>query len=73
MFFSCTKFVGQFKFNVGVFRLKTRALSPEEIKWKVVEMKKDGHSNLTIIDKLRIKDPTQLKRYVTPIFPSPNY
>ncbi|QWH16422.1 hypothetical protein EXW62_04690 [Bacillus mycoides] len=28
--------------------MKTRVNYPEEIKWKVIEMKKDGYSNRTI-------------------------
>ncbi len=36
----------------GGFRLKTRVHYPEEIKWKVIEMKKDGYSNHTIWLKL---------------------
>ncbi|CDN33595.1 unnamed protein product [Bacillus thuringiensis DB27] len=35
--------------------MKTRVHYPEETKWKVIEMKKDGYSNRTIMEKLGIK------------------
>lgn len=40
----------------GVFRLKTRVHYSEEIKWKVIQMKKNGYSNRTIIETLGIKN-----------------
>ncbi|EEK63535.1 IS1627s1-related, transposase [Bacillus cereus 172560W] len=40
---------------------KIRVHYPEEVKWKVIEMKKDGYSNWTIIEKLGIKNVSQIK------------
>ncbi len=46
------------------FRLKTRVHYPEETKWKVIEMKKDGYSNRTIMEKLGIKNVSQIKTWM---------
>ncbi|MGG1287319.1 hypothetical protein ABE234_17610, partial [Bacillus wiedmannii] len=37
---------------------------PEETKWKVIEMKKDGYSNRTIMEKLGIKNVSQIKTWM---------
>jgi transposase-like protein len=44
--------------------LKTRVHYPEETKWKVIEMEKDGYSNCTIMEKLGIKNVSQIKRWM---------
>ncbi|HFU6607953.1 helix-turn-helix domain-containing protein, partial [Bacillus paranthracis] len=44
--------------------MKTRVHYPEKIKWKVIEMKKDGHSNRTIMEKLGIKNVSQIKTWM---------
>lgn len=51
-------------FNGGVFRLKTRVHYPEETKWKVIEMKKESYSNRTIMEKLGIKNVSQIKTWM---------
>ncbi|CCW04769.1 MULTISPECIES: hypothetical protein [Bacillus] len=33
--------------------MKTSVHYPEEVKWKVIEMKKNGHSNRTIVQNQR--------------------
>lgn len=48
----------------GVFHLKKRVHYPEEIKWKVVEMKKEGYSNRTIMETLGVKNVSQIKRWM---------
>ncbi len=52
------------EFTGGVFGLKTRVHYPEEIKWKVVEMKKDGYSNWTIMENFGIKNVSQIKTWM---------
>ncbi|HDR7364849.1 MULTISPECIES: IS3 family transposase [Bacillus] len=44
--------------------MKTRVHYPEEVKWKVIEMKKDGYSNRTIMEKLGIKNVSQIKTWM---------
>ncbi|WP_242266494.1 IS3 family transposase [Bacillus cereus group sp. BfR-BA-01327] len=44
--------------------MKTRVHYPEEIKWKVIEMKKDGYSNWTIMEKFGIKIVSQIKTWM---------
>ncbi|WP_241138709.1 IS3 family transposase [Bacillus mycoides] len=44
--------------------MKTRVHYPEEIKWKVIEMKKDGYSNRTIMETLGIKNVSQIKTWM---------
>ena len=44
--------------------MKTRVHYPEETKWKVIEMKKDGYSNRTIMEKLGIKNVSQIKTWM---------
>ncbi|MED2142222.1 IS3 family transposase, partial [Bacillus thuringiensis] len=44
--------------------MKTRVHYPEEIKWKVIEMKKDGYSNRTIMEKFGIKNVSQIKTWM---------
>ncbi|QIW21094.1 IS3 family transposase [Bacillus thuringiensis] len=44
--------------------MKTRVHYPEEVKWKVIEMKKDGDSNRTIMEKLGIKNVSQIKTWM---------
>lgn len=41
--------------------MKTRVYYPEEINWKVIEMKKDAYSNRTIMEKAGIKNVSQIK------------
>lgn len=47
MCFLCPKFVDQFK--------------PEEIKWKVTEMKRGGYSNRTIMETHGIENVSKIK------------
>ncbi|AZQ45697.1 IS3 family transposase [Bacillus albus] len=44
--------------------MKTRVHYPEKTKWKVIEMKKDGYSNRTIMEKLGIKNVSQIKTWM---------
>ncbi|KWU67744.1 transposase [Bacillus mycoides] len=44
--------------------MKTRVHYPKEIKWKVIEMKKDGYSNRTIMETLGIKNVSQIKTWM---------
>ncbi|KLA27726.1 transposase-like protein [Bacillus sp. RC251] len=44
--------------------MTTRVHYPEETKWKVIEMKKDGYSNRTIMEKLGIKNVSQIKTWM---------
>ncbi|PGD58792.1 IS3 family transposase [Bacillus wiedmannii] len=44
--------------------MNTRVHYPEETKWKVIEMKKDGYSNRTIMEKLGIKNVSQIKTWM---------
>ncbi|MBS9803377.1 transposase, partial [Bacillus thuringiensis serovar sumiyoshiensis] len=44
--------------------MKTRVHYPEETKWKVIEMKKDGYSNRAIMEKLGIKNVSQIKTWM---------
>ncbi|KAA0761775.1 IS3 family transposase [Bacillus sp. SH5-2] len=44
--------------------MKTRVHYPEEIKWKVIEMKKNGYSNRTIMEKLGIKNVSHIKTWM---------
>ncbi|WP_371400326.1 hypothetical protein [Bacillus wiedmannii] len=44
--------------------MKTRVYSPEEINWKVIEMKKDAYSNCTIMGKPGIKNVSQIKTWM---------
>lgn len=51
--------------NSGVvFSLKARVHYLEEIKWKVIEMKKDGYSNRTIMETFGIKNVSQIKTWM---------
>ncbi|TYR81775.1 hypothetical protein FZC66_08060 [Priestia megaterium] len=42
----------------------SRVHYPEEIKWKVVELKEKGYSNQTIIEIVRIKNMSQIKTWI---------
>jgi transposase len=42
----------------------TKVNYPEEIKWKVVEMKKAGKSNQEIMEQLGVKNRTQIKTWI---------
>jgi transposase len=42
----------------------TKSYYPEEVKWKVIEMKKAGISNKEIMDQLGIKNRTQIKTWM---------
>lgn len=67
MFFPCLISLGHFKvckFIGDVFRLKTRVHYPEETKWKVIEMKKDSYSDRAIMEKLGIKNVSQIKTWM---------
>ncbi|KEK23481.1 transposase [Bacillus gaemokensis] len=44
--------------------MKKRVHDPEEVKWKVIEMKKEGCSNRTIMEKLGIKNVSQIKQWM---------
>ena len=44
--------------------MKERVHYPEEVKWKVIEMKKDGYSNRTIMETLGIKNVSQIKTWM---------
>ncbi|PGV75236.1 hypothetical protein COD84_18400 [Bacillus cereus] len=44
--------------------METRVHYPEEVKWKVIEMKKDGYSNRTIMEDLGIKNVFQIKTWL---------
>ncbi|PEX90949.1 hypothetical protein CN450_11010 [Bacillus cereus] len=43
-----------------LFHLNKKVHYPEEVKWKVVEMKKEGYSNRTIMETLGIKNVSQI-------------
>lgn len=45
--------------------MKTRVHYPEEIKWKVIEMKKDGYSNRTISVGLAFPSQSDSKEKAT--------
>ncbi len=47
------------------FGLKKKVHYPEEIKWKVIELEKDGYSNRTIIETLEIKIISQIRTWIT--------
>ncbi|GAB6497938.1 hypothetical protein bcgnr5385_33710 [Bacillus cereus] len=44
--------------------MKTRVHYPEETKWKVIEMKKDSYSDRAIMEKLGIKNVSQIKTWM---------
>ena len=48
--------------SLEVFFVEDNSL--EEVKWKVIEMKKDGYSNRTIMEKLGIKNVSQIKTWM---------
>ncbi|WP_429758675.1 hypothetical protein [Bacillus sp. S14(2024)] len=42
----------------------TRKSYSEEIKWKTIELKKQGYTNKEIMDQLRIKNKAQIKTWM---------